>query len=70
VNDTTRQHLTDLARRMEVWSGLLAYRLLPASGVLDVDECNDLADRINEAHAEICDHLAVERGSQEQRSGY
>ena len=62
MNDATRQHLAERARSMAVWSGLLADRLSPESGVLDVDESNSLADRIDEAHAEICDHLAVEPG--------
>lgn len=67
MNDATRQHLAERARSMAVWSGLLADRLSPESGVLDVDESNSLADRIDEAHAEICDHLGVEPGAEEQR---
>ena len=69
MDKATRQRLARLARQIKVWADLLAYQLSPASGELNVAVCNTLADRINEAHAEICDHLAMEEPSVQRCGG-
>jgi len=70
LDKATRQRLARLARQMSVDANLLASHLSsPHRGQLNVDVCNTLADRINEAHAEICDHLAMEEPSVQRCGG-
>jgi hypothetical protein len=62
MNELTRIKLGRLAVQIARDAEVLAELLQPQAGDLSISQANELVSRIDEAHATICDYLAVEEG--------